>query len=132
MARNQNGQEGEAPTPLLKLSFDLTAWTTLLCAMKETPGVVVLAWQSKCVCLQKMQSRSKPKVFGRLPHGAISERARDENTKSKSNLSIYSVDYAEACNELARPISASLRPGNTAPFEEMSQWWRAVGSTVSD
>ena len=30
MALNQNDQEGEAPTPLLKLSFDLTAWTTLL------------------------------------------------------------------------------------------------------
>ena len=50
----------------------------------------------------------------------------------KSNLSLYSLDYAEACNELARPISASLRPGNTAPFEEMSQRWRAVGNTVSD
>ena len=42
------------------------------------------------------------------------------------------MDYAEACNELAGPISASLRPGNTAPFEEMSQRWLAVGNTVSD
>ena len=50
----------------------------------------------------------------------------------KSNLSLYSLYYAEACNELAGPISASLRPGNTAPFEEMSQRWRAVGNTVSD
>ena len=50
----------------------------------------------------------------------------------KSNLSLYSLDYAEACNELAGPISASLRPGNTAPFEEMAQRWRAVGNTVSD
>ena len=50
----------------------------------------------------------------------------------KSNLSLYSLDYAEACNELAGPISASLRPGNTAPFQEMSQRWRAVGNTVSD
>ena len=35
-----------------------------------------------------------------------------------SNLSLYSLDYAEACNELelAGLISASLRPGNTAPF----------------
>ena len=33
---------------------------------------------------------------------------------------------------MAWPISASLRPGNTVPFEEMSQWWRAVGNTVSD
>ena len=52
--------------------------------------------------------------------------------KSKSNLSLYSLYYAEACNEFAGPISASLRPGNTAPFEEMSQRWRAVGNTVSD
>ena len=29
-------------------------------------------------------------------------------------------------------IFALLRPGNTASFEEMSQWWRAVGNTVSD
>ena len=29
-------------------------------------------------------------------------------------------------------MSASLRPGNTAPFEEMLQRWRAVGNTVSD
>ena len=30
------------------------------------------------------------------------------------------------------PISTSLRPGDIAPFEEMLQWWRAVGNTVSD
>ena len=52
--------------------------------------------------------------------------------KIKSNISLYSLDYAEACNELAGPISASLCPGSTAPFEEMSQQWRAVGNTVSD
>ena len=26
----------------------------------------------------------------------------------------------------------SLRPGNTTPFKEMSQRWRAVGNTVAD
>ena len=50
----------------------------------------------------------------------------------KSDLSLYSLDYAEACNELAGSISASLHPGNTAPFEEKSQRWRAVGNTVSN
>ena len=45
---------------------------------------------------------------------------------------IILVYYAEACNELAEPISASLRPGNTAPFKEISQRWQAVGNTVSD
>ena len=38
----------------------------------------------------------------------------------KSNLSIYSY-YAEACNEFVKLISASLRPDNRAPFEEMLQ-----------
>ena len=50
----------------------------------------------------------------------------------KSNLSLYSLYYAEACNELAGHISVSLRQGNTAPFEEMSQRWRAIGNTVAD
>ena len=36
-----------------------------------------------------------------------------------------------SCNELAGPISASLRTGNTTLFE-MLQRWRAVGKTVSD
>ena len=49
-----------------------------------------------------------------------------EVVKLKSNVSLYSLDYAEACNELAGPISASLRPSNTASFEEMSRRWRAV------
>ena len=35
-------------------------------------------------------------------------------------------------NEFAVLISASLRPGNTAPFEEMPQQRRAVGTTVSE
>ena len=50
----------------------------------------------------------------------------------KSNLSLYLLYYVEACNELAGPISASLRSGNTTPFEEMSQRWQEVGNNVSD
>ena len=50
----------------------------------------------------------------------------------KSNLSLYSLQYAEACNKLAGLISAPLRAGNTAPFEEMSQQWPTLGNTVSD
>ena len=50
----------------------------------------------------------------------------EKNLKSKSNLSLYSLYYAEACNELAGPISASLRQGNTASLEEMSQRWKAL------
>ena len=40
--------------------------------------------------------------------------------------------YAKASNELAGPISASLRPGNTTSFEKMSQGWQAVANTVFD
>ena len=41
----------------------------------------------------------------------------DRLVKSKLNLSLYSLYYAVACNELAGPISVSLHPGNTALFE---------------
>ena len=36
------------------------------------------------------------------------------------------------CHELAKPIFAPLRPGQTDPFEEMLLRWRAVGNTVSN
>jgi len=36
--------------------------------------------------------------------------------KAKLNLSLYAPYYAEACNEFAVPISASLRQGNTATY----------------
>ena len=39
--------------------------------------------------------------------------------------------YAEACNELTGPISASLPSGNPAAYEEMLQRWRTIGDTVS-
>ena len=34
---------------------------------------------------------------------------------------LYLLYYTEACNEFAGPISASLRPGNRAPFDEIVQ-----------
>ena len=40
--------------------------------------------------------------------------------------------YFDRCNEFAGPISESLRPINTAPFEELSQRWQAVGTAVFD
>ena len=49
-----------------------------------------------------------------------------------NQISLYSLHYAEASNELARPISALLRPGNTTSFKEISQRWRAIGNTVSN
>ena len=48
--------------------------------------------------------------------GSVSRRV---DKKSKSNLLLYSLYSAEACNELVGPISAPMRPGNTDPFEEM-------------
>ena len=42
------------------------------------------------------------------------------------------MHHAEASNKCAGSNSASLRPGNTVPFKEMLQRWRAVGNTVSD
>ena len=47
-----------------------------------------------------------------------------------SNVSLYSLYYAEAYNEFAGPISALLHPGNRAPIEEILQRWRAVGINV--
>ena len=50
----------------------------------------------------------------------------------ESNLLSYSLYYAEACNEFAGPIFASLRSDNTASFEEMLQQRQAVANTVSN
>ena len=49
----------------------------------------------------------------------------------KSNLFLSSEYYAEACNEFARLISTSLRPGNKPPFKEMPQR-RAIGNNQFD
>ena len=50
----------------------------------------------------------------------------------RSKLSLYSLHYTEACNELSGLISASLCSSNKAFFEEMSQRWRAVGNNESN
>ena len=63
------------------------------------------------------------KVFTLCHHGA--------RLVIKSNLLLYSMHYAEACNKFVRPIFASLLPGSTF-FEEMSQRWPAVGNSVSN
>ena len=49
--------------------------------------------------------------------------------KSVSSL-LISLYYGEVCKEFTGPVSALLRPGYTAPFEEMLQRWRAVGNVV--
>ena len=86
--------------------------------------------------IQRWSPRGRPWPQGHILKSlALASKLKSlalASNQIKSNLSLYSLHYAEACNELAGPISASLRPGNTAPFEEMSQRWRAVGNTVSD
>ena len=52
--------------------------------------------------------------------------------KIRSKLSLHSLYYGVACYEFAEPITVSLRPNDTAAFEEMSQRWQAVSSTVTD
>ena len=49
-----------------------------------------------------------------------------------NQIFLYTFRITQACNKLAGPISASLRPGNTASFEEMSQRWQAVDNSVFD
>ena len=58
----------------------------------------------------------------------LSSKAKIIGKSIKSNHSLYSLYYVEACSELVEPTSASLCQGNIAPFEEMSQRWRAVGN----
>ena len=41
----------------------------------------------------------------------------------ESNISLYSMNYAEACNEFAGSISASLCHGSTTFIKEMLQQW---------
>ena len=51
----------------------------------------------------------------------------------QSNLSSYSLYYAEAYNKLSGPISRVVAPmGTTTSVEEMLPLWRAVGNTVFD
>ena len=71
----------------------------------------------------KLEAKNAPQVFNFL---------HTDKAQGKSNLSLYSLQYTKACNELTGQISASLRLGNTAPLEEMSQRWRAVDNTVLD
>ena len=76
------------------------------------------------------------RLFERQPDGTwrakkINKKVRIFNMQrvriSNSNLLLYSLCYTDA--EL---ISASLLPGSTALFKEMSQRWRAVGNAVSN
>ena len=52
--------------------------------------------------------------------------------KCDRNVQIKSFIVLAEAEEFWGSISESLRPGNTAAFFEMSQWWRAVGNTLSN
>ena len=49
---------------------------------------------------------------------------------NQNQIFLYTRIMLKHVTSLRGPISASLRPTNTAPFEEMSQQWRAVGNIV--
>ena len=70
---------------------------------------LIIEIQSQCIFDSIFCSEMKLKVC------ISASEVREVRTKLISNLSLYS------CNELAGSISASLRPGNTVSFEEMSQ-----------
>ena len=55
-------------------------------------------------------------LFNRVSDSIFLKSPSSTEIKSKSNLSLYSLNYVEACYEFAGPISASLHPGNTAPI----------------
>ena len=52
--------------------------------------------------------------------------------KKKIKSSLYSLYYAQMCNEFVWSFAPTLRLGNTAPFEEKSQRWQTVGNSVLD
>ena len=98
--------------------------------------MITIATKSNQIKIKSKSNQNQIKIKSKSNQNQIKIKSKSNQNqikiKSKSNLSLYSLDYAEACNELAGPISASLRPDNTAPFEEKRQRWRAIGNTVSD
>ena len=52
--------------------------------------------------------------------------------KIRSNFYYARCITPKRVTNLLAQSPASLRPGTTAPFEEMSQRWRVVGNTLSE
>ena len=79
-------------------------------------------------------------INNKLNFKAFINYVKSKIAKSVGILSIKSnqIFHYTRCNTPERvtswrgPSPRHLRPGNTAPFEEMSQRWRAVGNTMSD
>ena len=88
----------------------------------------------QCVRVAEVKHRFNCCLYWVFPSPSGGTKATKKNPKElckvKSNLSLCSLYYVEACYEFAGPISASFHPSNTGPFEEMSQRWRAVGNTA--
>ena len=72
------------------------------------------------------------KVLDKVSQSVYCNTVYATRKNSDRNVSLYALCYAKACNEFAGPVSAPLRPGNTAFFEQISQRWRAVGNSVFD
>ena len=60
------------------------------------------------------------------------KRSHHSGFQIKLNIFLYSLYYAEACFEFAGYTSTSLRPCNTALFQEMLERWQGVSNTVSN
>ena len=80
-------------------------WTYVILSKKS---LIFESFPVKLAASLKQHSSKQRKVIGKFWQ------------QNKNSLS-YSMYYGEACNELTRPISATLRLDNTDPFEKTSQ-----------
>ena len=75
--------------------------------LKSTKNVVF------CILFRPMRGARAPAppppLLPNCFHVSLLTLATSTNLLSKSNLSLYSLHYSEACYEFSRPISASLR-----------------------
>ena len=93
---------------------------------------LALALASDFFCVLGLGLGLEPCVLDSTSDSYVVEHEYLRRIQYQSNLSLHSLCDAEVCYECVGLIPASLRPGNTAPFEKMSRRWRAVGNTSSD
>ena len=74
--------------------------------------VFVLSFITSLLLLVLRSQRKKGTECAKKPVSIRPNEYFSKQIKIKSSL--YQLYYAEACNELAEPISTSLRPGNTS------------------
>ena len=100
--------------------------------LKNVSLVATLFWL--CFCAPKTKKKTshaqnKFKILSTLGPNRIRP---EKPGPTYNSVSLYSLYYAEACNEFVGSVFASWHPGNTTLFKEILQRWRAVGDTVFD